>query len=81
MFRLFFTLLCLSFLIQPADAYKEFSYNENGERVYRTISQEDFAKYKKFRKRTFVYHPRTNWEITDSMRARKMTISQYTHRN
>ena len=67
--------------LQPVNAYKVFSYNENGERVYRTIPQEDFAKYKKYSQYAFVYRPRTNWEITDSMRARKMTTSQYTHRN
>ncbi len=66
---------------QPVEAYKVYSYNENGERVYRTIEQKDFAKYKNAPKRAFIRYPRTRWEITDSMRARKMTSSQYTHRN
>lgn len=66
--------------MQTAEAYKVYWYDENGERVYKTIEQKDFAKYKKFQRRAFIRVPRTNWEITDKMRARKMTTSQFTHR-
>ena len=66
---------------QSAFAYKVYYYDENGERVYKTIEQKDFAKYKNAPRRAFVRYPRKNWEITDRMRARKMTSSQYTHRN
>ena len=81
MYKAFFFILSLILFSPSVEAYKVYSYDENGERVYRTIEQKDFAKYKKFQRRGFVRQPRTNWEITDRMRARKMTTSQYTHRN
>lgn len=77
MHRLVLILLILSF-ISPVYAYKVFSYDENGNRVYRTIEQKDFAKYKNRKKRAYVRTPRTNWEVTDQMRARnKRTYSYY----
>ncbi len=81
MYRIFLILLVLIVYAQTAEAYKVYSYNENGERVYRTVEQKDFAKYKNAPRRAFVRYPRKNWEITEGMRARKMTSSQYTHRN
>ena len=62
------------------EAYKVYSYDSNGNRVYRTVEQKDFAKYKNAPRRSYIRKPRTNWEITDSMRARKRTSSEYTHR-
>ena len=64
----------------PAEAYKVYSYDSDGNRVYKTVEQKDFAKYKKAPRRSYIRRPRTNWEITDSMRARKKTSSEYTHR-
>lgn len=52
-------------------AYKVYYYDTEGNRVYRTIEQKDFAKYKNRKRRSYVRTPRTNWEITDAMRARK----------
>ena len=68
-------LICifLIFSSSKAMAYKVFYYNAEGERVYQTIAQKDFSKYKKAPKRAFVRQPRKNWEITDQMRARKKT--------
>ena len=63
-----------------AEAYKVYSYDSNGNRVYRTIEQKDFAKYKNAPRRSYIRKPRLNWEITDKMRARKRTSSDYTHR-
>ena len=77
--------LCLIFtfflLVPEILAYKVFYYDGNGNRVYRRIEQKDFAKYKNAPRRAYIRKPRTNWEITDSMRARKRTSSQMTHRN
>ncbi len=81
MSKIFVCLIALIFGAQMVCAYKVYYYNENGERVYRTIEQKDFAKYKNAPKRAFIRHPRGNWEITDRMRARKLTSSQLTHRN
>ena len=78
--RPFILILSLLILTPQAFAYKVYWYDANGNRVYRTVEQKDFAKYKNAPKRSFVRQPRTNWEITDRMRARKMTISQYTNR-
>ena len=64
----------------PAEAYKVFSYDANGNRVYRTVEQKDFAYYKNAPRRAFIRRPRVNWEITDAMRARKKTSSDFTHR-
>ena len=66
--------------MHPVEAYRVYSYDSNGNRVYRTVEQKDFAKYKNAPRRSYVRRPRTNWEITDSMRARKKTSSEYTHR-
>lgn len=63
-----------------AEAYKVYSYDLNGNRVYRTVEQKDFAKYKNAPRRSYIRKPRLNWEITDKMRARKRTSSDYTHR-
>lgn len=52
-------------------AYKVYFYNAEGERVYRTVEQNEFAKYKNVKRRAYIRQPRTNWEITDAMRARK----------
>lgn len=52
-------------------AFKVYSYDEEGNRVYRTITPEEFSKYKKQKRRSFVRVPRTNWEISDAMRANK----------
>ena len=66
--------ICIFLLIQlvsPVFAYKVFYYDEEGNRIYRTIEQKDFAYYKNAPRRAFIRQPRTNWEITDTMRARK----------
>ena len=77
-----FILIALIFSFVPSvEAYKVYSYDSNGNRVYRTVEQKDFAKYKNAPRRSYIRKPRTNWEITDSMRARKRTSSQFTHRN
>ena len=78
--RSFLSLALILLLISPAEAYKVYSYDSNGNRVYRTVEQKDFAKYKNAPRRSYIRRPRTNWEITDSMRARKKTSSEYTHR-
>ena len=73
-------ILSLLILTPQAFAYKVYWYDANGNRVYRTVEQKDFAKYKNAPRRSYVRVPRTNWEISDAMRARKMTSSQMTHR-
>ncbi len=55
-------------------AYKVFYYDAEGNRVYKTIEQKDFAVNKNRKRRAYVRTPRTNWEITDEMRARKKTF-------
>ena len=80
MYKILCFLLMVLLFPSSAEAYKVYSYNERGERVYKTIEQKDFAKYKNAPRKAFIRHPRKNWEITDRMRARKMTSSQYTHR-
>ena len=72
------TVILLSML--EVNAYKTFSYDSNGNRVYTTIEQKDFAKYKNLPRRSYVRQPRVNWEINDNMRARKRTTSDVTHR-
>ena len=62
------------------EAYKVYWYDSNGNRVYRTIEQKEFSRYKNAPRRSFVRCPRTNWEISERMRARKMTSSQFTNR-
>ena len=80
MHRLVFVLIVFCFISNSAFAFKVYHYNEKGERVYRTITQEDIRKNKAAPKRSFVRLPK-NWEITDEMRARnKKTIADYTHR-
>ena len=68
-----FLLLFLLIMIFSSEvfAYKVYSYDSEGNRVYKTIEQKDFAKYKNAPRRAFVRTPRTSWEITDVMRARK----------
>ena len=76
-----FILIALIFLLtSPVEAYKVYSYDSNGNRIYRTVEQKDFARYKNAPKRSYVRKPRVSWEITDAMRARKMTSSDFTHR-
>ena len=65
----------------PVEAIKRYWYNENGERVYESITQEDIRRVKNAPRRSYIRVPRTNWEITPAMRARKKTTSQFTHRN
>lgn len=70
--RKFLFFLVVFILISPkALAYKVFYYDAEGNRVYRTVEQKEFARYKNAKRRAFVRVPRTNWEITDAMRARK----------
>lgn len=57
--------------MQDVFAYKVYHYDSNGHRVYRTIEQKDFAKYKNAPRRAFIRQPRINWEITPQMRAYK----------
>ena len=78
--RGFLLLIFILIFISPAEAYKVYSYDSNGNRVYRTVEQKDFAKYKNAPRRSYVRKPRANWDITDKMRARKKTSSQFTHR-
>ena len=74
-------LLLFSLILPEAYAFKSYSYNMNGERVYTEITPE-IAHYNKSRpRRAFVRQPRKSWEITPAMRARKRTMSQFTHRN
>ena len=63
-------LVCLTF-VNPVFAYKVYYYDAEGNRVYRTIEQKDFAYYKNAPRRAFIRQPRAKWEITDEMRARK----------
>lgn len=69
--KAFCLLVIWLFLTSQASAYKVFYYDSEGNRIYRTVEQKDFAKYKNAKRRSFVRVPRTNWEITDAMRARK----------
>ena len=73
-------IISLLIFTSQAQAYKAYWYDSEGNRVYKTIEQKDFAKYKNAPRRSYIKRPRTNWEITDAMRARKMTSSQMTHR-
>lgn len=66
--------------ILPAEAIKRYWYNEKGERIYETITQEEIHRVKSAPRRSYIRVPRTNWEITPVMRARKKTTSQFTHR-
>lgn len=67
--------LLISLIIFSSEvfAYKVFYYDEEGNRIYRTVTQEEFKKNKNKKRRAYIRQPRTNWEITDSMRARKRT--------
>ena len=69
--KVFCLLVIWLFLSSDASAYKVFYYDSEGNRIYRTVEQKDFAKYKQAPRRSYVRMPRTNWEITDAMRARK----------
>lgn len=75
-----FLLATLFFLVLPANAYKVFSYDSDGNRIYRTVEPKDYARYKNAPRRSYIRRPRLNWEITDNMRARKRTSSYFTHR-
>ena len=73
--RKLIALIVFSALFLPeAFAYKVYYYDSQGKRIYRTVEQKDFAKYKNRKRRAYVRVPRTNWEITDAMRARKRTF-------
>ena len=76
-------MVLISFLISQtsAEAYKVYWYDDNGDRVYHTVTKEETDKNKKAPRRAFIRCPRTNWEITPAMRARKRPLSQFTHRN
>ena len=65
----------------PAEAIKKYWFDENGEKVFAPISQEEIHRRKSAPRRAYVRVPRTNWEMTPAMRARKKTTSQRTHRN
>ena len=67
----------LLFLTQEAFAYKAYYYDEEGNRVYQSFNQEDFAKFKKQKRYAFIRQPRLNWEITDEMRARNKRTFNY----
>lgn len=73
--------ICLLMFSQPVFAYKSYTYDSDGNRVYKTIEQKDFARYKNIPRRAYVRTPRTNWEITDSMRENKHTYSYYKKNN
>lgn len=80
MHKVLLSLIVLILCSQSVFAYKVFSYNDKGERVYRTIEQKDFKKNKNRPRRAYIRPPRKSWEITDKMRARKKTTSDITHR-
>ena len=67
---MFFIIIFFNCILQ-VQAYKVYYYDSEGNRVYKTIEQKDFAKYKNRPRRAFIRQPRTSWEITDAMRARK----------
>ena len=71
MIRFFCVILLFLTFCQGCLAYKVYYYDTEGNRIYKTVEQKDFARYKNAKRRAFVRTPRTNWEITDSMRARK----------
>ena len=79
--KIILMLLLINFFM-PAEvfAYKVYWYDSAGNRVYKTIEQKDFARYKNAPKRSYVRKPRTNWEMSPAMRSRKRTSSQFTHR-
>ena len=58
MHRLVFVLIVFCFISNSAFAFKVYRYNEKGERVYRTITQEDIRRNKAAPKRSFVRLPR-----------------------
>lgn len=76
-----FVLLLIIVSASPAEAIKRYWYNEKGERVYESITQEEIHRIKSAPRRSYIRVPRSNWEITPAMRARKQTTSQFTHRN
>ena len=79
--RLLLLFIIMNLFLPEVFGFKVYSYNERGERVYKEITPE-IAHYNKSRpRRAFIRQPRKNWEISDSMRARKITTSQFTHRN
>ena len=78
---IFFIPFFLIASISPAEAIKRYWYNENGEREYVEITQEEIHRIKSAPRRAFIRQPRVNWDITPAMRARKQTTSQFTHRN
>lgn len=78
-------LICLiisMLIISPSVfAYKVFSYDENGNRVYYRVERKDYAYRKNQPRRAYRRVPRKNWEITESMRANKHTFSYYKSNN
>ena len=80
MIRIFFIFVLILILGEKSFAYKVYSFDSNGNKVYTTVEREDYARFKNAPKRAFQRVPRTNWEITDEMRARKKLSSEYTNR-
>lgn len=80
MIKLFCIFLSFFIFASQAFAYKVYSYDENGNRVYKTIERKDYYKNKHRPKRSYVRTPRYNKDVTDVMRSRKRTFAQATHR-
>lgn len=79
--KLIIMFVILTLVVPESYAYKVYWYDSNGNRVYKTIEQKDFARYKNMPRRSYVRQPRTNWEYSGKRLNLKMTTSQYTHRN
>ena len=69
--------ILFSFLSSEAYAYKIYSYNTNGNRVYKEITPEIAHKNKSRKRYAHIRKPRESWEITPEMRKRKKTLSQF----
>ena len=79
--RLVIFFVLFSLILPEAYAYKAYSYDMNGERVYTEITPEIARKNKSRPRRAYIRQPRANWEMSPAMRSRKRTSSQFTHRN
>lgn len=73
--------ILFSLILPEACAFKVYSYDSSGNRVYTEITPEIAHKNKSRPRRAFIRQPRKSWEITPAMRTRKRTSSQFTHRN
>lgn len=71
MIKVLIIILVIIFFSEPIFAYKVYSYDSEGNRVYKTVTQEEITKNKNRARRAYIRTPRTNWEITNEMRARK----------